>query len=111
MKWSEPEEFEATPGKGLLCKVEGKKVIIGNRKWMETNLLRVTEDINKKIEGLEEKGQTVMLTAVDDEIVGAIAVADTVKPEAVSVVRKLNEMHIQVWMVTGDNKRTGRCFQ
>lgn len=51
-----------------------------------------------------------MLVAFDEQIVGVIGVADTVKPEAVYVIQKLKEMKIDVWMVTGDNKLTANAI-
>jgi len=103
---SELSDFLTTPGQGLSCGVKGKNILVGNRKFMEANSLSVTEKMNRKIAALEEQGKTVMLGVIDNVILGAIAVADTVKPEASAVVEKLESMGIQVWMVTGDNKRT-----
>jgi Cu+-exporting ATPase len=51
-----------------------------------------------------------MLAAIDQRVVGAIAVADVVKPEAKQVVQKLKQMNVEVWMVTGDNRRTANAI-
>jgi len=97
-------------GQGLGGTIKDKRILVGNRKWMDTNSVEVTEDVNKVVSKKEEEGKTVMLAAIDGVLVGAIAVADTVKPEAAKVVSKLKAMGIAVWMVTGDNKRTANAI-
>lgn len=103
------EGFRAVPGKGIEATLDGRKVLIGTRKWMEENgvVIAAAEAV---METYEEQGKTVMLVAVEGELAGWIAVADTIKPTSVEAVRELKEMGLQVWMLTGDNERTARAI-
>src|ERR1039457_2345932 len=58
------------------------------------------------MERLAAEGKTAVVVAVDGQPAGAIGIADTVNPEAAAAVRRLHEMGIEVWMITGDNRRT-----
>ena len=104
-------EFEAVPGRGLQCVVEGHRVFVGNRKGMAASgAAPVSAATNEQLEALENEGKTVMMMSVDGVVVGSIAVADTIKPESRQVVRMLEEMGTEVWMVTGDNRRTAQAI-
>ena len=59
---------------------------------------------------LEQQGKTAMLVAIDEQLAGVVAVADTVKDEARQAVANLKDMGIAVWMMTGDNQRTARTI-
>ena len=84
-----PQNYQATAGQGLRCQVNGRDILIGNRKWMSTNNLSVTDKMNNETERLEHEGKTVMFSAIDNSIVGCIAVADVIKPEATAVLNQL----------------------
>ena len=105
---SDAERFEAVPGHGISAKVEGKAVLVGNRKLMRENGVPI-EDQEAVISGLEEKGNTVMIVAVDKKLAGFIAVADTLKEHAEDVIKGLKNEGIDVVMLTGDNERTARA--
>jgi soluble P-type ATPase len=66
--------------------------------------------VNRKLEKLEEQGKTAMILANKDGIIGAVAVADTVKPTSREAVAKLQKLGIEVFMITGDNVRTARAI-
>ncbi len=106
---SAAEGFQAVPGKGIEASVDGRKVLIGTRKWMEENGVD-TSAAEAVMETLEEQGKTVMLVAADGKPAGWIAVADTVKPTSAEAIRELKQMGLQVWMLTGDNERTARAI-
>lgn len=101
--------FEALPGKGVAGTIAGTKYYVGNRKLLPT-ALALTKDIEACIERLETAGKTVMLLATDKELVGIIAVADTVKETSVEAITTLKKHGIEVWMLTGDNVRTARAI-
>lgn len=98
IKLLEVKDFEAIPGQGIKGKIEGKKVLLGNRRLIES-------DLGKE---LEEEGKTVMLVSVDGEVKGAIAVADTLKEYSKEAIENLKKMGFEIWMITGDNKKTGQ---
>ncbi len=99
------EEFRAIPGRGVEVKYGGKKVLIGTRKLMTEYGMDIAPHSGKLGE-LEHEGKTAMLVALDNEIVGIIAVADTLKENSAEAVRELHDMGFSVVMITGDNRRT-----
>ncbi len=106
---AEPRSFEAFPGAGIRADVSGYRVLLGNRRLMESFLVKVA-DAEDRIAELESQGKTVMLVAVDGRLVGLIAVADTIKPHAAEAVATLRRMGIEVVMLTGDNRRTAEAI-
>ncbi|XP_010639631.1 copper-transporting ATPase 1 [Fukomys damarensis] len=86
------------------------KVLIGNREWMVRNGLIINNDVDESMTEHERKGRTAVLVAVDDELCGLIAIADTVKPEAELAVHILKSMGLEVVLMTGDNSKTARSI-
>lgn len=85
-------------------------VIIGNREWMRRNGHHIGADIDTAMLSHETKGQTAILIAIDGVLCAMIAIADTVKAESALAVHTLNNMGIEVVMITGDNKRTAKAI-
>jgi len=106
----QPNHFQATPGKGLECAVDGKDVLIGNLGWLQDHGMSVSEDVTIEVQALERKGRTVVHVAIDREFVGIVALADILKPEAKLVVSELEKMGVEVWMVSGDNQKTAEAI-
>jgi len=104
-----PEQFQAVPGHGVTAAFKGTEILLGNRKLMQDHELRIGE-IESKIQALEEEGKTAMLLAVDKQLAGIVAVADTLKETAGETVKRLQEMDIEVLMLTGDNRRTANAI-
>jgi len=105
----DPQSFEALSGRGVKAEVEGKSVLLGNRSLMHEQQISIdlAEDA---IRNLEDSGKTVMLLAVEGQLAGAVAVADTLKENARQAVYLLQEMGIDTVMITGDNQRTARAM-
>ena len=99
---TEPREFKAVMGEGVIASVDGTQVLLGNRKLMSAHGVDVT--LEPMIRELEAEGKTVMLLAVDNTLEGGIALADTVREEAAEVVAELQNMGIKTAMLTGDNQ-------
>lgn len=102
---TEPTEFQAVRGKGVMASVNGARVLVGSRRLMrdfgiDPSLL---ED---ELVRLENEAKTAMLVAVEDQLAGAVAVADTLKADSSKAIGALHEMGIQTAMITGDNQRT-----
>ncbi|MDC3418133.1 heavy metal translocating P-type ATPase [Aquibacillus salsiterrae] len=106
---SDVTEFNAIPGHGIEVKVDDKKIYIGNKKLMQKQNVAF-ESLIKQMEELEGQGKTAMLMAVDGQLAGIIAVADTVKESSAEAISKLKEMGIEVAMITGDNQRTAEAI-
>ncbi|QSO48706.1 heavy metal translocating P-type ATPase [Alicyclobacillus mengziensis] len=98
------KKVQAIPGKGITGVVDDETIRIGNRRWLsETGVREFPDEILAKY---ENAGKTAVLVASDKGLLGIIAMADTIKPDAVTTVRELHDMGIDVWMITGDNERT-----
>jgi len=105
----DPEHFEAIPGRGVLAGIGDRKVYIGTRKLMlEQNI--DMGSIEKTLTQLEDEGKTAMLMAVDGKLEAIIAVADTLKENSREAIADLQKMGIDVYMITGDNKRTANAI-
>ncbi|KKT24807.1 MAG: Copper-translocating P-type ATPase [Parcubacteria group bacterium GW2011_GWA2_43_9b] len=103
------ENFLAIPGKGIQATLINEKIILGTRKLIAENQIDVSS-IEANLSELERQGKTAMILATEKEIIGIVAVADTVKETSKEAVAKLQAMKIDVYMITGDNERTARAI-
>ncbi|KAF0209295.1 MAG: Cu2+-exporting [Actinobacteria bacterium] len=106
---SSVEGFTAVPGHGVEGRVEGHRVVLGNRKLMARESVDVSAHL-PRVESLETQGKTVMLAAIDGQAAGLIAVADTLKANSKEAVERLTKMGVEVFMITGDNRRTAEAI-
>jgi Cu+-exporting ATPase len=102
------EDFQAIPGHGVNATVNGQVYFVGNRKLLEVNNIPLTAGYD--MERMENEGKTAMIIANKEKVLGIIAVADQVKESSASVVAKLTKMGIEVYMITGDNRRTAEAI-
>ncbi len=102
-------EYEALSGRGLKAVLSGKTWLAGNAALMKDNSIDTTEWM-QKAEQLAEQGKTPLIFAREQEIVGIIAVADVIKSGSRSAIRKMQEMGLEVIMLTGDNVRTAEAI-
>lgn len=108
IKMITPTEFNALPGKGITGKIDGKKVIIGNKILFDE--LKIDYAIfNDNITELENEAKTVILVALEQKIVGLIAIADALKDDTLSALEELKKMGLSLIMLTGDNERTAQA--
>ena len=103
-------DFVSVTGKGIACVVDGHEVVVGNRPMLDSRAVSLRSAVDDRAVAIENDGKTCVFVAVDAQLEAIIGIADTVKPEAASVVKHLTEMGIEVWMVTGDNTRTARAI-
>jgi Cu+-exporting ATPase len=102
-------DFEALRGKGVRGVVDGKSTLVGSRALMEEHGVEVAP-MEDEMRRLEDEGKTAMSVAVDGEVLGLLAVADTLKDDAVAAVRELKALGLRTVMITGDNQRTARAI-
>lgn len=102
-------DFGALAGHGIRARVDSREVIIGNSKLMVDQKIKTTA-LDKPAQKLADEGKTPMFVAVDGQVAGIIAVADTLKPESRAAVGALEKMGIEVYMLTGDNQRTAAAI-
>jgi Cu+-exporting ATPase len=112
LQLSKALQFKAIPGHGVVGTVEGKRVLLGNRKLMDENEIHLAKTVGilSEVEELESQGKTVMFLAAEGKLAGLIAVADTVKDSAKEAVKELQNLGVEVYMITGDNERTAKAI-
>lgn len=99
------EDFKSIPGKGAQGKVEGKNVKIVSPGYLKENGISADDE---RIEKFNSQGKTVVFVMMDDELKGAIALADMIRDESKEAISKLKGMGIRCMMLTGDNKAVAK---
>lgn len=106
-----PEESEIIAGQGIKASIGSKTILVGNRKLMLENQVIVSKDVLEYVKDEESDGQTVVLISDSKEIIGVISIADTIRKDAASLVKKLKAQGVKkVVMLTGDNKRAAEAI-
>jgi Cu+-exporting ATPase len=109
LELSPSSDFNAIPGQGVEALVEGRKLFLGNLKFMKERGLSLN-GLEKKAAELLEGGKTVMFLGLSNQVAGIIALADTLKPSAKEALQTLRKMGIETAMLTGDNRRTAEAI-
>ena len=102
------EQFENLSGLGVKAKVEGRQLLVGTPKLMKQNGVD-TSALQGQIDAFLQKGETLILLAVDNRLSAVIGAADPVKPTARRAVDRLKELGIETAMITGDNSGTAQA--
>ena len=111
LKIDKADSFQALAGCGIEGVIGGKKYYFGKPKYIESVIKNpIIHDSLFMIHSLEEEGKTVMILSTEKEVLGLIAVADTVKDTTKEAIEKLKSMGLEVYMITGDNKRTDQAI-
>jgi len=103
------QDFQAIPGHGLQVSLNNQIVLLGNSKLMTDHNIDLSV-ARAVADQLAAEGKTPMFVGVDGQLLGIIAVADTVKENSVAAIQKLHRMGIEVAMITGDNKGTAEAI-
>jgi Cu+-exporting ATPase len=103
------EQFEAIPGHGIEVVIDGIKVLIGNKKLMDSSSISMDE-LRDRSDQLAGEGKTPMYVSMDGKLSGIIAVADIVKKSSLKAIKILQDMGIEVAMITGDNQKTAQAI-
>ncbi len=101
----EPTGFKAEAGHGVQAEVEGRSVIVGNKRMFEARGIQLG-NLESEVSRLQSEAKTAMLVAVDNVAAGIIAVADTIKDSSKDAIADLHKMGLKVAMITGDNQKT-----
>ncbi|MBO5994129.1 MAG: metal-transporting ATPase [Firmicutes bacterium] len=103
-------DFTALPGNGIRAVgPAGEKLLAGNLKFIQKHV-KIDDDIRNRADGLSEEGKTPLFFAKDSQLLGIIAVADTIKQDSVEAISQLKKMGIFVAMITGDNAKTASAI-
>ena len=118
VKWAKEKElavfsaadFKMMPGKGISAYVNGNRILCGNIEWLEENGVVIAEEAFASLERLRGQGKATVLVSYGGECKGIVALSDTLRDTAKNVVRELNEMHMDVVLLTGDNEQAAKYF-
>ncbi|MCL0100960.1 copper-translocating P-type ATPase, partial [Peptococcaceae bacterium] len=105
-------DLKAIPGYGITANINGSSVCIGTKKLMDKNHIDIKKSANlyKNAKSFEEKGKTTIYIAKDNELIGVVAITDTVRENANEVIAELKKSGIKTWMITGDNDRVAKAI-
>ena len=103
------EDFEAVPGNGLTARLNGKLLSGGNENFINSQAI-ISTDIQRQAQIFAEEGKTPLFFCSDNQFIGMIAVADVIKEDSPQAVKELQNMGIEVVMLTGDNERTAKAI-
>jgi len=103
------QSFQAIRGKGITAVVDGREVLVGSRRLMGEHNLDCSS-LEQTLHDLEDEAKTAMIVAIDNQLAGIIAVADTLKEDSVAAIDELHRMGLTTAMITGDNHRTAAAI-
>lgn len=109
LKLDKVDQFEAIAGLGVMAFINQQKVFFGNKALMDTQGISFSR-YNNRLEKLSALGQTPMLLAVEDKIIGIIAVSDPIKKDSALAIQQLKNQGLRIIMVTGDNQITAHAI-
>lgn len=101
-------EFRAIEGLGLSAKVDGNDVLLGNTRLFDERQIDLT-GIREILDKLSEQGKTAFILAINEQPASIFGVADTLRPEAGDAIRKLKSLGLEVYLLTGDNRRAAEA--
>ena len=104
------EGFQSVTGGGVKGKLDGRIALLGKRKFIEEAGIDTPEYLRRKAFELQEKAQTVVWVAVDQEVAGILGIADPIKKTTSEAVKLLHNMGIKIVMLTGDNRKTAEAI-
>lgn len=110
IEFLEVEKFQAVPGHGVSGIIANVTLNIGTEKFAKDLGITLGEEVTRIKQELEQQGKTAMLAMTDKEVLAIVAVADTIKESSKAAIEKLQQMGIQTYMITGDNKRTAEAI-
>jgi len=104
---AQPTEFQAVTGQGVSGNINGTPLAVGNRSFIMSRTIFLSTEAENILQPLEREGKTALIAAVHNKVIAIIGLADEIKPDAAATVYELvNRQHLQVYMATGDNRRT-----
>mmetsp|Transcript_40400 Transcript_40400/g.48429 ORF Transcript_40400/g.48429 Transcript_40400/m.48429 type:complete len:382 (-) Transcript_40400:68-1213(-) len=105
--WVDPTDFVATTRQGVTGQIAGVRISLGNRTFLKAQNVPITAATETALVDLERQGKTAVIAELDGTAVAALGISDEIKPDAAAALRYLQQkLHVEVWIVTGDNRRT-----
>ena len=109
-KLPEPKNFQAIAGMGVKITYLGKTVLVGNDMLLKKFDVEIPEKSKKEIERLQDEAKTSIYVAMNKNVIGVLALADTLKEHAVEAIQMLKKKGIEIIMITGDNPKTASAI-
>lgn len=107
----EADHFEAHTGLGVEASYDAKQILVGSPDFIRQKDISIPAEITSKIEGLAKAGRTIVLSALNGQLLGGIGISDRIRPESANMVRRLKNNGIkEIVMLTGDNKETAQAI-
>jgi Cd2+/Zn2+-exporting ATPase len=109
LDWLGGVDVQAIPGQGIVGMVNNQKVTLGNAAFVQQYVVHIPQKLQELAKSLEQKGKTVVWVAQAEKVLGAIAIADMIRPEAAATISRLRQLGVeQIIMISGDNQRTAQ---
>ncbi|WP_053991193.1 heavy metal translocating P-type ATPase [Mangrovimonas sp. TPBH4] len=102
-------KFESLTGKGVQGIVNGVAVVLGNLKLMKEIGAEVSREMQKEVQTFQEQGKTVSFLAMDEKVKGYVVIADKIKETSAKAIKELQDLGVDVLMLTGDNEKTAQA--
>jgi len=109
LKLSNPEQFEAESGRGIVAIIDGRQVVVGSPRHIREQGIN-SDSLDNQIDQLQTKARTAVLVTIDDVLAGVIGIADTVKDGSIEAITGLKALGLEVVMITGDNEKTAHAI-
>ena len=103
------EKFQNLSGLGVKAVIDGKDILVGTVRLMKENNINIEVSLEEKINEFLERGETIMILAIDSKAVAVIGAADPIRLNAKKTIEQLNGLGIETVMITGDNKKTAEA--
>jgi len=105
----DPENFRSVTAGGVAGRVEGRAVLVGKPKFLETEGVIIPRAVVERAQSLQAEGKTVLFAAIDGRVAGLLAVADPIKATTAEAVADFHRLGIKLVMATGDNRQTAEA--
>ena len=107
---SPSEDFQMLPGKGISAIIQGNTILCGNHSWLLENGVSFNEDMEKELGRFRNQGKATIIISKDNEVIGILALSDTIRPEAKEMINSLRNEKTSTVLLTGDHKQTAEYF-
>ncbi|ARS38091.1 heavy metal translocating P-type ATPase [Pontibacter actiniarum] len=104
------DSFDSVTGKGVKASYNGKRYLIGNRRLLDENSVRTSPFLLERVEELSREAKTIIYVAEEEKAIAVIAIADTIKETSKAAIAALQQMGLEVHMLTGDNRQTAEAI-
>ncbi|WP_278588947.1 heavy metal translocating P-type ATPase [Capnocytophaga ochracea] len=101
--------FEALAGRGVKASFEGKDYFFGNERLIKELNIALPEEVSTAVKAEQAQGKTVSLVVVENQVIGAVAITDKVKTSTAEAIQELQDLGVEIVMLTGDNPLTAEA--